>query len=411
MYLSTLTNKNIRNYLLGGGVSRLGDVLSGMAFLFLAYDLTDSTIYTTIMAIAETIPYLLFGLIGGVIADWIPRKKLLILLDSLRIPIILSVFLFHQTGLLSFSYLLIVSFVIQTIGCFFNPAHRAILPMITQAEQRASANSLYDTVSRGVTILSPVLSVWLLTYGTVYFFIVDALSYGISIICLRKIHFTEEKNLATKTVRTAVLSIVEFFSWVRKHSKVKYLFTVTFLVVFFNTWVWQVGLLLALTELTSHSKELYSILQGVFGAIVVITNLIIPYFIREMTLKTYLIGAFLWGLGITYYGFMYSLTHFFIGVALVGIGLPLSSLARVYMLQTLVPENMHGRAFSSNAFLLYTANTVSLLLFGLLVIVTPIQWLMLGSGLMIIIISLAALTISSVKQSKFRWSSPIDFYK
>ncbi len=81
------------------------------------------------------------------------------------------------------------------------------------------------------------------------------------------------------------------------------------------------------------------------------------------------------------------------------------------MLQTLVPENMHGRAFSSNAFLLYTANTVSLLLFGLLVIVTPIQWLMLGSGLMIIIISLAALTISSVKQSKFRGCSPIDFYK
>ncbi|UOR12870.1 hypothetical protein [Halobacillus amylolyticus] len=75
MYKTLWKNKNIRYYLLAGGVSRLGDVLSGMAFLFLAYDLTGSSLHTTGMAMAETLPYLLFGLIGGVMADWLPKKS------------------------------------------------------------------------------------------------------------------------------------------------------------------------------------------------------------------------------------------------------------------------------------------------------------------------------------------------
>lgn len=42
MYKQLLINKKIRYYLLGGGVSKLGDVLTGMAFLFITYDVTGS---------------------------------------------------------------------------------------------------------------------------------------------------------------------------------------------------------------------------------------------------------------------------------------------------------------------------------------------------------------------------------
>jgi DHA3 family macrolide efflux protein-like MFS transporter len=165
LFTTVWKNRNIRYYLLGGGVSRLGDVLSGMAFLFLAYDLTGSKIYTTGMAIAETLPYLLFGLVGGVLADWLPRKKLLITLDILRIPLVFSIVCLSYFDLLSYFYLLIVSFLIQSIGCFFNPTHRTILPSITKEEERTEVNSLNDTLSRGVTVLSPFLSVWLLNIG------------------------------------------------------------------------------------------------------------------------------------------------------------------------------------------------------------------------------------------------------
>ncbi|MGG3524447.1 hypothetical protein COM13_10240 [Bacillus pseudomycoides] len=118
MYKTILKNKNVMYYLLGGGVSSLGDILTGLAFVFLAYDLTGSELYTTGMVIATTVPYLLFGLVGGVIADWVQKKKLLIIIDIIRIPFILSLVFCYYFDVLTYTYMIIISFFIQCCGCF-----------------------------------------------------------------------------------------------------------------------------------------------------------------------------------------------------------------------------------------------------------------------------------------------------
>jgi len=413
VYKTIWSTKNIRYYLLAGGISRLGDILSGMAFLFLAYDLTGSNLYTTIMAIAETLPYLLFGLIGGVMADWLPKKRLLIYLDLARIPLVLSIVFLYYFDALTYVYLLIISFLIQSIGCFFNPTHRSVLPSITTDEERTSVNSWNDTFTRGITILSPLLTVWLLnSLGTVHLFTIDALTYGISVFFITRMKWKDNSPPSTKkSIKTIFSAILEFTSWVKNHTTIKNLFIFTFVTVFFNTWVWEVGLLLALTDISLKSEVFYSTLQGVFGGIVIVTNLVLPYFIKTMTLRLYLIGATIWGIGITWYGAFYDIKHFFIGVAIVGIGLPIAGLARVYLLQTLVPEEKMGRAFSTNAVLLYFSNTISLGLYGILVSFISIQTLMLGSGLIILFVSLGALLFHTMNFPKVRRSFSIDLFK
>lgn len=411
MYLSLWKNKNIRYYLLGGGVSRLGDVLSAMAFLFLAYDMTESNFHTTGMALAETIPYLLFGLIGGVAADSFPRKKLLVRLDLLRVPLMFSVVGFHMLDLLTYPALLIISFLIQTIGCFFNPAHRAVLPMVTTEVERSTVNSLYDTITRGVTILTPVIAIALLnTVGTVHFFTLDAFTYLISALCLSRLSLREQVA-SWKHMRTVFRSIQEFFHWMVKHTTVRRLFLFTFYTVFLNTWAWQVGLLLALKEMSPNSEEIYSGIQGVFGGTVIVTNLLLPFFIKQYSLVHYTFGALVWGLGISYYGFFYGVEHFFIGAIIMGVGIPIASLARVYIIQSLVPEGKMGRAFSSNAVLLYASNTLSLLLYGFLSTFIPIRMLMLASGLLIVLACLLLASVHFIKTTKFGRSFSIDFLK
>ncbi|MRG86081.1 MFS transporter [Salinibacillus xinjiangensis] len=404
-------NHNIRYYLLGGGVSRLGDVLSGMAFLFMAYDITNSKGLTTGIALAETLPYLLFGLIGGVVADWLPKKKWLIILDLIRIPLIFSVVCFYYFELLSYFYLLVVSFLIQSIGCFFNPTHRTVLPLVSSTEERTTANSLNDTLARGVTVLSPFISVWLLNqYGAIHFFTVDAFTYAISAYCISKVNLKETPPKIEKSIKSVFLSIYEFATWAKSHVEIRKLFLFTFMIVFLNTWVWEVGLLLALSEMSSESEQLYSMMQGIFGGVVILTNIVLPFFLKRMSLRMYLVGALIWGLGISYYGFLYDIHHFFIGCAIVGIGLPIAGQARVYLIQTLVPEGKLGRAFSSNAFLLYLSNTISLAMYGLLVSFIPIQWLMTFSGLLILLTGGFGLWIT-VKRTKMRWRFSINFLK
>ncbi|MGG3836769.1 hypothetical protein ABEV00_07025 [Paenibacillus thiaminolyticus] len=85
MYVEVIkTNRNVLLYLLGAGTSNLGNVILGLAFLFLAYELTESSIYTTGVAISQVVPYLFFGLIGGVIADWVNKKRLSLWLPDLK---------------------------------------------------------------------------------------------------------------------------------------------------------------------------------------------------------------------------------------------------------------------------------------------------------------------------------------
>ena len=88
-------------------------------------------------------------------------------------------------------------------------------------------------------------------------------------------------------------------------------------------------------------------------------------------------------------GFSVNIPFHFVGVLIVGIGLPLAGLTRVYILQKLVPKDMLGRGFSFNAVLLYLADTISLFVFGILSIFISIHTIFIICGIGMIIMSVA----------------------
>ncbi|MGE6379412.1 MFS transporter [Peribacillus muralis] len=391
MIIKLLRNKNIFFYMAGAGASSLGDVVSGLAFLFLAYELTGSGVHTTGIAISQALPYLLFGLIGGVFADWVNKKSLLILIDLIRVPIIFSLVLIYQFELMNYWYLIVVSFVIQTLGCFFNPSHRAIFPLITKEEERTTANSLLDTITRGVHVLSPLVVVGFIhTIGEIHFFTIDAITYLISAFFIRKIQFEEDSSAPTKRNKTfhILYSIKEFGIWLKSEITLRKLFLMTLIMVFCNTWVWQVGLLLQIVENVPNGKQWYSILLGWYGVAVVITNILVPFFWKELTIKIYLFGSIIWGVGIVVLGVSYQLPLYFLGVFITAVGLPIASLSRVYILQKLLPIDKLGRGFSFNAVLLYFSNVVSLGSFGYFSSFVSTHVLFIVSGALMLLITL-----------------------
>jgi len=395
VYSSVLKNRMILYYLAGAGISQLGNVITGLAFLFLSYERTQSSILTTVMAITQAAPYLLFGLAGGVIADSVNKKRLLLWIDIIRVPIILSLVFIYQMNLLGFWHLIVASFLIQSLGCFYNPAYRAVLPLITSVEDRTVANSLFDIVTRGVQMLGPIFSIGLIHSGQIiHFFTIDALTYLISAFFILKLHWKENNdatdNLLNKT-DGIFSSIKDFLNWIKGEYTIRTLLFVTFLIVFFHTWVWQVGLLLQLIETQINGEQIYSILMGCYGAGVITVNIVIPFLWKKLTLSTYLIGSIVWGVGILVLGFATHLSTYFIGILIASVGLPISGLARVYLIQTWTPINRLGRAFSLNAVLLYGSNVLSLSLFGALSSLVGIRYIFVFCGSMMVIGSLVYL--------------------
>ncbi|QXE01801.1 MFS transporter [Terribacillus sp. DMT04] len=388
MYRDIWKNRHMIYYFSGGAVSQIGNVLSGLGFLFLAYRLTESSVQTTFIAIAETVPYLLFGLIGGAAADVMNRKKMMIMMDLSRFGIIsITVFLYFQ-GWLNYYHLLIGSFLLQCCGCFFNPAHRAVLPELVKETQLPAANSAWDTVQRSASLAGPILAAWMLAKGDiVYLFIADAVSFASSAVCISRLpSMPRLANKESLSLSSLYKSMWVFVQYGKTNSVLVQLFSITFFVVFFNTWVWQVGMLLAFEEITANGERWFNSLQIFYGIAATIISVLLPYLLKQLDMKKYLIGSIIWGLGISLIGFVYELPFFFIGALLIGVGLPISSLTRVYLIQTSVPKAMLGRAFSTNAVLLYAANTLSLSIYASLLPMLSIRTFMLISGLAILLV-------------------------
>ncbi|SNZ18211.1 Transmembrane secretion effector [Terribacillus aidingensis] len=388
MYRDIWKNRHVIYYFSGGAVSQIGNVLSGLGFLFLAYRLTESNVQTTCIAIAETVPYLMFGLIGGAAADVMNRKKMMIMMDLLRFGITSVTVILYFQDWLNFYHLLTGSFLLQCSGCFFNPAHRAVLPELVKERQLPAANSAWDTIQRSASLAGPILAVWMLAKGDiVYLFIADALSFAISAVCISRLppipRLTKQESLSLSSLYKSMWAFVQYG---KNNSVLVRLFSITFLVVFFNTWVWQVGMLLAFEEITTNGERWFNALQIFYGIAATIISVLLPYLLNQLNMKKYLIGSIIWGLGISLIGFVYELPFFFIGALLIGIGLPISSLTRVYLIQTSVPKSMLGRAFSTNTVLLYAANTLSLSIYASLLPVLSIRMFMLISGLAILLV-------------------------
>jgi hypothetical protein len=99
-------------------------------------------------------------------------------------------------------------------------------------------------------------------------------------------------------------------------------------------------------------------------------------------------GSLVWGCGILIIGISgRSLLVIFAAACLVGVGMTVSTLCRVYILLTRLPDRLRGRGFASSATLLYIANIASLALFGIIYRFVGLDHIFLIAGLGMIIFS------------------------
>jgi len=75
---SLFRNRNYSLLYFGQFCSAVGDQLYGMALFWLTYRVTGSSTAMALVGTAEYVPYLIFGLLGGVLADRFDRRRLMI---------------------------------------------------------------------------------------------------------------------------------------------------------------------------------------------------------------------------------------------------------------------------------------------------------------------------------------------
>jgi MFS family permease len=171
-----------RNFALlwsAGFISQAGDWLLLIALPYYIYTLTGSVLATGGMFVAETLPRLVLGSVAGVFADRWDRKRIMIAADLSRAVILLPLLVIHSSAQVPLVY--VIAFLESSIGQFFMPADRALLPQLVAQDDLMAANSAFSLSDAVTRLIGPPLGGALLSLlGLSSVVFVDSASYVLS---------------------------------------------------------------------------------------------------------------------------------------------------------------------------------------------------------------------------------------
>jgi MFS family permease len=186
--LAPLRHREFRLLWVGMTVSLLGDGIFLVALPWQVYQLFDSATALSEVAIAMSIPHIVFLLIGGAISDRFDRRRVMMAADLVRGLAVAALGYLSLSGSLALWHMMVIAALFGAGTAFFGPAFDAIVPELVPPELLTQANSLDQFVRPAAwRMIGPALGGWIIaSFGDRAggAFIVDAATFGASIFCL-----------------------------------------------------------------------------------------------------------------------------------------------------------------------------------------------------------------------------------
>lgn len=169
-------NRGFVTFLVGRFVSRAGDALFSLASVWLVLELTGNNALAGGTAAAlEFLPFLIFGLLGGVLADRWDRRRTMAGADVARGLFLMVVPVLAATGSLEVWHLFVLIFGLSCLGRLFTPARQALVPELVEKDQLVRANALVEGSGQAAWVLGASAGGVLVTWaGAANVFYLDA---------------------------------------------------------------------------------------------------------------------------------------------------------------------------------------------------------------------------------------------
>lgn len=173
-----LKHRNFRIFWTGQLISLIGTWMQNLAQGWLVLTLTDSPLLLGVVSAVQFTPMLLFSLIAGVIADRLPKRKILILTQSGSAVTALILGLLVLTGKVRYWHVLILAGMLGTINSLDNPTRQSFIVELVGKQDLMNAIVLNSTAFNGARIIGPaVAGLAIDKLGMAACFLVNSVSY------------------------------------------------------------------------------------------------------------------------------------------------------------------------------------------------------------------------------------------
>lgn len=183
-----LKYKNFRYFLEGQCVSMIGTWVQKTAQQWLAYSITKSAFLLGLLGVFQFIPMLLFSLFAGVLVDRYPKKRFLIITQSLQMLQALIFAVLIWSGCIRYWHILILACLYGCVQTFDMPTRQSFFIELVGKRDLPSAIGLNSSIANVARIVGPAIAgVLIYKFGTALCFFLNGLSFISVLIGLVKI--------------------------------------------------------------------------------------------------------------------------------------------------------------------------------------------------------------------------------
>lgn len=350
-FLRMLRQRHLAVLWLSQVLSAIGDHLYAIAVIWIAVQVAGSS--AGLIALAQSLAMLVFGMLGGVYADRWNRRTTMIAVDLLRAGAVLSLPILATLSILRFWHLLVVAVIVGTLSALFNPALQASFPALSGDTQTLQAtNGLMDVTRRLARAVGPSL-VGLLTIflPVTQFFTLDAVSFGVSALALfslgRRFAWQPERSAAAKGgIRDIAAEIGEALRLVARHRPLTWALANVTLGNFVWGLAFVVGVPLLAKNVLSDSIGAYGLIVGAYGVGNVASNLVIGSVTIRRRMPMLFSGRLVMGAGFLLLASAHALPLAMLGAGIAAISGPLGDILLLTMIQSDLPSGQIGKVYS-----------------------------------------------------------------
>ena len=340
-----------RAYWLGFFLSVTGHQIFQFAQFILVYELTGSVVALGFLGVANAVPAITLGVIGGVYADRWDKRKLIVFTQSAAGIKILVIALLTSTRHLEVWHVAVGALVVSAVGAFDAPARSAYYPRLIEPSAMISAVALNSTIWQATRIIGPALT------GLIVATVSDDALDGIAValymgslgaVAMVGVMLWLRVSGAGEAKGNPLRNLAEGLGYIRGNPTVAALLLLAFAVAFFG-WAFVILMPVFATDILGVDTAVQGLLLasagvGSTGITVLLAVVDVPLLRRR---GLFVIGGAI-SFGVLLIG--YSLTAEFIGsfalavVFMFGLGVTqITYTGTMGSIQLSIPDNVRGR--------------------------------------------------------------------
>jgi predicted MFS family arabinose efflux permease len=375
----------------GACTSSIGTWMQIVAQGWLIYRLSHSAFLLALDQFLGGIPIFLFSLIGGVVADRVERRKILLLSQYVQMFTATVLTILVATGQVHVWHILCLSFISGFAQAFGAPAYSALIPTLVEKDDMPNAIALNSIQFNVAVMLGPALAGQALAkFGEDWCFGLNALSFLAPIVSLSII---TTRFLPVKTSETMFTSLKQGIRFARKQTSMEALIVLAFCMTALGMPM-RTYIPVFVKDIFHRGPETYGNLLSLMGLGSILGSLTIAT-AGNMRKKGLVALAALFCLGAAISGFALSKSLPLSGVILVVVGASMMAVfATVSSLVQLITTNeMRGRVMSVYNFAFRGGMPMGNLLSGWLVPLFTAPVVLTVNGALLVLLALYFLLV------------------